>query len=108
VGALVIFFLGSIAAVGYLRARQEERGPIAIPEEVGQSKIGLVEQQIFDLAVRGERAQEKKRERLGSTGWVDKKAGVAHIPIAEAMRLVARGVRSAIPAGGESTSGGQP
>jgi hypothetical protein len=105
--ALFIFFLGSLAAVAYLHVRQVERGPVAVPPEIGLSKIGLVEQQLFDLSVRGERARARQREHLGSAGWVDRRAGLAHIPIEEAMKLVAAGVRPA-PAGGGAPAGGQP
>ena len=107
-GALLIFLVGSLMTVGYLRARQAANGPIVIPPELGQSKIGLVEQQIFDLTVRGERARAKQLERLGSTGWVDRKAGVAHIPIEDAMRLVVAGVRAGPTQGGAPPPGGQP
>ena len=107
-GALLIFLVGSSITIGYLRARQAANGPIVVPPELGQSKIGLVEQQIFDLAVRGERARAKQLERLGSTGWVDRNAGVAHIPIEDAMRLVASGVRPGPTQAGAPTPGGQP
>lgn len=92
-GALLVFFLGSLAAVSYLRARQAEHGPQSIPAQIGQSKIGLVEQQQFDLVARGQQLRARQVARLGSWGWVDRQAGVAHIPIDEAMELVARGVR---------------
>jgi hypothetical protein len=107
VGALLIFFLGGLAAVSYLRAKQDEAGPAVIPPEIGQSKIGLVEQQQFGLVARGERARATQLKRLGSYGWVDEKAGVAHIPIDLAMRLVAEGVRPA-GAGSAAPDGGQP
>ncbi len=107
-GALLIFFVGSWITVGYLRARQAAYGPPAVPPDMGQSKIGLVEQQVFELAVRGERARAKQLDRLGSTGWVDKSAGIAHIPIDEAMRLVASGVRAGPTQGGAPPPGGQP
>ncbi len=110
VGSLVLFFLAGLAAAVYLFARQGEHGPIPIPPEVGQSKIGLVEQQDFDLSVRGERDREVRRERLGSFGWVDRSTGVAHVPIDLAMDLVAKGVRAApTPAQRErEVPGGQP
>ncbi len=108
VAALLIFFLGSLVTVSYLRARQRANGPVVVPPEIGQSKIGLVEQQLFDLAVRGQRSRDKQLERLGTTGWVDRRAGVAHIPIDEAMRLVASGVRAGPTQGGAPAPGGQP
>lgn len=39
-----------------------------------------------DLAALKERAET----RLGSYGWVDREQGIAHIPLADAMRLKAR------------------
>ncbi len=108
IGALIVFFIGSFITVSYLHARQVANGPIVIPPEMGDNKIGLVEQQIFDLATRGERAKARQLQRLGSTGWVDRKAGIAHIPIDEAMRMVASGVRPGPTQGGAPPPGGQP
>ena len=110
VGSLVLFFLAGLAASVYLLAREGEHGPLPIPPELGQSKIGLVEQQDFDLAVRGQRDREGRLERLGSFGWVDRSTGVAHMPIDVAMDLVAKGVRAkGGPGQQERTSpGGQP
>ena len=108
VAALLVFFVGSLLTVGYLRARQAAAGPFAAPAEVGRSKIALVEQQPFDLVTRGERARASQLERLGSAGWVDRSAGVAHIPIEEAMRLVAAGVRASGAEPGSPPMGGQP
>ncbi len=94
VGSLVLFFLASLVTAMYQQVRLGEHGPIPIPPEVGQSKIGLVEQQQFDVAVRGERDRAARVERLGTYGWVDRSAGVVHVPIDVAMELVAKGVRA--------------
>jgi len=112
-GSLLVFFLASLATVSFLRLRQRENPPIPLPAELGQSKIGLVEQQIFELADRGERQRAAQRARLGSYGWVDRQAGVAHIPIDRAMELVAQGIRPMpaprTPAQGlDREPGGQP
>jgi hypothetical protein len=110
VASLVIFFLAGLAATSYLQVRQGERGPLPIPPEAGRSKIGMVEQQMFELSVRGERDRAARLERLRSFGWVDRAGGVAHIPIDRAMDLVAKGVRPAPgPAQEERrVPGGQP
>jgi len=100
-GALLVFLVGSLLTVGYLHGRQAAAGPLSIPPEASDSKIGLVEQQLFTRVERGERARARDRERLASYGWVDRKAGVAHIPVDQAMRLVAAGVR---PAGSEPST----
>lgn len=111
VGSLVVFFLASLVTVSYLRVRQGDHGPLPVPTEAGRSKIGLVEQQQFEVAVRGERDRDARLERLRSYGWVDRGAGVAHVPIDRAMELVAKGVRPAPgpgPVQQERNIGGQP
>jgi hypothetical protein len=108
VASLVIFFLASFVTIGYLRVREGDRPPLPVPVELGQSKIGLVEQQLFELSTRGERDRQARMERLGSYGWVDRRAGVVHLPIERAMELSAQGVRPPGAAVGGATSGGQP
>jgi hypothetical protein len=95
VGALVIFTLASLAASAYLRLRSGERPALPLPPEIGQSKIALVEQDLFfdGNVLRGDLDRAARRARLEGYGWVDQARGVAHIPIAEAMALVAGGAR---------------
>jgi hypothetical protein len=108
IGALVIFFLASWVTLAYLRDREREHVAPAVPTELGLSKIGLVEQQLFESADRGARDREARRKRLGSYGWVDRKAGVVHLPIDRAMELSAQGVRPRASAPGASTPEAQP
>jgi hypothetical protein len=93
VGSLVVFFLASLATTVYLRVTVGERPALPLPPEVGQSKIGLVEQELFQLSFRGERERDAKRRHLESWGWVDREKGVVHMPIERAMDLTAKGVR---------------
>jgi hypothetical protein len=113
IGSLIVFFLASAVAVSYLRVSQGERPPLPVPPEVGRSKIGMIEQQQFEVALRGERDRAVRVERLRSWGWVDRGAGVAHVPIERAMDLVVKGVRPAPgpgpgPVQQERRIGGQP
>lgn len=110
VASLVLFIVSGLAVSAYFHVRQGERPALPIPPEIGQSKIGMVEQQLFERAVRGQRDRAVRLERLGSYGWVDRGAGVAHIPIDRAMELVAKGVRARPGAGREERRipGGQP
>jgi hypothetical protein len=96
VGALLLFLLASLAAGAYLHRRTAERPAAPLPPELGQSKIALVEQDLFfdGNLLRGDRDRAARRARLDAWGWVDRERGVAHIPIAEAMALVAAGVRA--------------
>jgi hypothetical protein len=108
VGALVVFFLASFVTISYLRVQEGDRPPLPVPQELGQSKIGLVEQQLFETATRGRRDLEARRERLGTYGWVDQKAGIVHLPIERAMELSAQGVRPRVQGAPGRTTEAQP
>jgi hypothetical protein len=110
VASLVVFLLAGWAASAYFWARFTDHPQPPPPSEVGRSKIGMVEQQLFERARRGERDRAARLERLRSFGWVDREAGIAHIPIDRAMDLVSKGVRPATGGGQEErrVPGGQP
>lgn len=108
VGALVIFFLASFVTLSYLHGQELERPTPPVPPEIGQSKIGLVEQQLFETAARGRKDQDARRKLLDSYGWVDRDAGVVRIPIGRAMDLTAEGVRPRAGGPGGPTPEGQP
>lgn len=95
--ALLLFAVASWVTIryGYDRTRAEvlPDGPAAPPAEIGRNKIGIVEQRLFGLAVEPAEWRRGQRDRLESWGWVDRKAGVVHAPIEEAMARVARGDR---------------
>jgi hypothetical protein len=95
VGALVIFTGAALAASAYLRLKSGEHPALPLPAEIGDSKIGLVEQQPFNGRLRGARDHDVRRARLAGFGWVDEKAGLVHIPVERAMELVLAGVRAA-------------
>lgn len=107
VGALVVFFLASWVTIGFVRMKEGDRPPLPVPQEIGQSKIGLVEQQLFETSTRGQRDLEARRGRLGSYGWVDRKAGIVRIPIDRAMELSAQGIRPRSD-GAAGPTGAQP
>jgi hypothetical protein len=112
VASLVLFFFASLATAMYFRVRLGEHPALPVPAEIGRSKIGLVEQQLFDKAERGTRDRARRQDRLGSYGWVDRGRGVVHLPIDRAMELVVKGERPAPAAPPEPASapprGGQP
>jgi hypothetical protein len=111
VASLLIFTAASIVTSVYLHVERTSTETAPIPPEIGQNKIGMVEQQLFDLVTRGERQRSAQLERLGSYGWVDKQAGVVHLPIERAMDLVVQGIRPMPTTTGpkpSETPGGQP
>jgi hypothetical protein len=109
VASLVIFILSSAVVMVYFKQRMDAAALPPVPQDVGRSKIGMVEQQLFESAQRGAVDRVTRLERLESFGWVDRRAGVAHIPIGEAMGLVEKGVRAKGGAEQEQRNvGGQP
>jgi hypothetical protein len=96
VAALVVFFVGSLAA-GYgmqaMRRTVNPEGPAPMPAAAGTPKIGMVEQRLFEHSNMGVAWRERQQKRLASFGWVDKEKGIAHIPIDQAMDRVEKGAR---------------
>jgi hypothetical protein len=94
--ALVVFFLGSLAAgMGMVAMRRtvNPAGPPAVPTQAGNQKIGFVEQRLFEHANQGVAWREQAQRRLGTTDWVDRKKGTVHIPIERAMDMLEKGAR---------------
>jgi hypothetical protein len=63
------------------------------PNELHSSEIGIVEQPLFEGDRRLDNLMQEKRRWLESYGWVDKDAGIIHIPIERAMDRVAAEAR---------------
>ena len=75
-----------------LDGRRDMRNDVAIPGPVLESAPQP------DM----QRDREDKARRLAATGWVDARAGIAHIPVETAMALMTqRGLRAA-PGGKEA------
>ena len=95
--SLIVFAAASWVTIlyGYDRTRAEvlPDGPAAQPSEIGRNKIGIVEQRLFSLAAEPAEWRQQQVKRLHSFGWVDRKTGVVHVPIGDAMARVARGER---------------
>jgi hypothetical protein len=95
--ALLLFLVASIVTIRFgledTRAALLPDGTPAPPSEIGKNKIGIVEQRLFEMAVEPADLRRAQAERLHGWGWVDRKAGVVHMPIEEAMARVARGER---------------
>jgi hypothetical protein len=95
--ALLLFLVASVVTIRFgledTRAAILPDGPPAPPAEIGKNKIGIVEQRLFEVAVEPAELRQAQAERLRSWGWVDRPAGVVHMPIDEAMARVARGER---------------
>jgi hypothetical protein len=90
VGSVVIFALATVWSTHILnstKAEMQPAGPLPIPRQVNSYEIGIVNQRVFALDQRAAQKRLQQMERLESYGWVDRQAGLAHIPIDEAMKM---------------------
>jgi hypothetical protein len=106
--ALLLFTLAAGVTLSWLRVKEGDRPPLPVPPELGRSKIGLVEQQLFEVAGRGDQDRTARLERLRTYGWVDRQAGIVRVPIDRAMELVVNGERAATPPRTGKKPEGQP
>jgi len=70
------------------RSEMQPAGPPPIPKEVNQYEVGIVNLRVFALDQRAAQKRLRQLERLDSYGWVDREAGMAHIPVIEAMKMM--------------------
>jgi hypothetical protein len=90
VGSVVIFAIATVWSTHILnstKAEMQPAGPPPIPRQVNSYEVGIVNQRVFALDQRAAQKRLQQMERLDSYGWVDRQAGLAHIPIDEAMKM---------------------
>ncbi len=96
VATLALFLVASLATGwGMERWRRHllPEGPPPAPAELGRQKIGMVEQRLFENTRTGEDWTSEQRRRLSGYGWVDRQAGIIHLPVEQGMERVLRGER---------------
>jgi hypothetical protein len=102
--SLLVFIASAIIAWWILREdnlKYQARG--VAPEVKGlakQAEVGIVDLVPFDADHRLEKWQKGMTKALNSYGWVDRKKGLIHIPIDEAIKDVIRQAGTAGGAGG--------
>ena len=89
---LVLFATLAVFGVAVLLMRWEQVAsegpkPHLPPPALGQLELSGVNQALFPMDPRASKSREQQVERLHSYGWVDRDAGVAHLPIDAAMDL---------------------
>jgi hypothetical protein len=90
VASIAIFALATVWSTHILnstRAEMQPGGPPPIPKQVDQYEVGIVNLRVFALDQRAAQKRLQQMERLRSFGWVDREAGLAHIPIDDAMKM---------------------
>ncbi len=89
----LIIFAIAVFLMDRMRAGRDDalpEGPRTVPASIGKPEVGIVDQELFELENRAQLERQNQRQRLGSYGWVDRDAGVIHIPIEKAMERVAQ------------------
>lgn len=89
--AIVIFALSIVWSTALLRGAEKEMhpaGPPPIPPGVNQYEVGIVNQRMFSLDQRAAQKRLQQMTRLNTYGWLDRQAGVVHIPVDVAMDML--------------------
>jgi len=92
-GSLIVFAIATLIAFKMMQTREkvlQPNGPDPLPVQIGRPDVGLVEQVPFDVTRALQAYRDERAARLSSWGWVDRKAGVVHMPIEEAMERVVK------------------
>jgi hypothetical protein len=90
----VVITLVALAVAGVLLGASGRGREHGAPESVeAPPEIGTIEQTLVLSTRRGLDLKEEQREELERYGWADRDAGIAKIPIARAMDIVAGGAR---------------
>ncbi len=85
--AMLVLCLAGVGLQLYLYHRHDPQPPLTeLEREPVQAPAPNLE---VDPAAGGERIEREARQRLDSYGWVDRQAGVARIPVTEAMEQMA-------------------
>lgn len=88
VAALILFVASGYWSYTIYDKRSRELqplGPDPIPRAIGQGEIGIVDQVPFDVYRSLQTYRRYSKHRLETWGWVDKKQGIVHMPVEQAM-----------------------
>ena len=93
IGVIVLIIFGLAVAwstrIMLSRTRDNEpTGKPTVPQELGKTEIGLVDQVPFEQSHDAPRLKAGKLEQLKTYGWIDKSKGTVHLPIERAYELV--------------------
>ena len=96
VGVAAVVIFGAVHplvddAFSTARKRRCSRpGPPPLPPGVNQYEVGIVNQRMFSLDQRAAQKRLQQMNRLNSYGWIDRQAGVVHIPVDVAMDMLVK------------------
>lgn len=87
-GSWLVLVALAVLAVRWWEGKSQPSAPAGTPPQMGQAEIGIVNQRPFALEDGAPNLRAAQGARLESYGWVDRSAGVIHVPIEHAMEQV--------------------
>ena len=89
-GALIVFTFFVVGTWAQLQAREKHLSPAgpSEPRVLGKAEINIVNTGLFQLDTRAYEEKNQQLEKLHEYGWVDRDAGVVHVPIEQAIDRV--------------------
>ena len=96
---LVIFAVGMVWATQIWISRSKDMAPngSSSAAELGKREIGIVDQVPFDQMNDPAEQRARQHKRLTTYGWIDRKAGLVHVPIERGYELAIQEQRGAKP-----------
>ena len=92
VGAAVSIHFAMSGVFGMLKAGSASAEPRAVDDRIAAQRERPPEPRLQkDAQAEYDAYFREQRHRLESYGWIDRPAGIAHIPVARAMELLAHG-----------------
>ncbi|MCY1083467.1 hypothetical protein [Archangium lansingense] len=89
-GALIVFTVFVVITWVQLQRREKNLNPAgpSEPQELGKAELNIVNTGLFPLDTRAEDEKAEQQKRLHGYGWVNRDAGVVHIPIERGIERV--------------------
>lgn len=89
-GALIVFTFFVVGTWAQLQEREKHLNPAGPyqPQALEKAEINIVNTALFQLDTRAYEEKNQQLKQLHEYGWVDRDAGVVHVPIEQAIDRV--------------------
>jgi hypothetical protein len=87
-GGWLVLVVLALLAVRWWERKSQPAERAGAPSRMGEAEIGIVNQRPFALEDEAPSLRAEQGSRLETYGWVDRSAGIIHVPIDRAMEQV--------------------
>jgi hypothetical protein len=87
-GGWLLLVVLSVLATRFWQGRSRPSSRAEPPSAMGRAEISIVNQRPFALEDQAPKLRGAQQSRLDGYGWVDRDAGVIHVPVERAMDAV--------------------